>query len=533
MSAIRDRWLTRRRFLGLAGVTASMAWSRTGARAATAVGPKQTFVYAMGADPTNLDPHSTTDGLAVVAMHRCYDKLLELTPGEPKPGTPLDVRPDLAESWRVSDDGLRYTFRLRKGLKFADGSALDAKAVKWSFDRMMAINKGSAAQLRQLRSTEALDATTVQMTLSEPYAYFLPTIAGNTTAAVVNPKIMDHEKDGDRGQAWLANNAMGSGPYVLTEWRRGQQVTLDYNPHWYGQEPAMKRVIVKIVPESTNQKLQLEKGDIDTMAPISIPEMLSLQGKPGVRVLEVPSLLLILAYLNNKKPPLDNVKVRQAMSYAINYDQIIKELIQGKGRRLRGPIAYGMEGYDPSLKGYDYDPAKAKQLLAEAGFPRGVELTLTYASQGAPGADDVALAAQANLAEVGIRVKIEKVAEPTRRERIDKGDFQWSVGGWTTTPLPPQTIYRWIHSSLQGINANRAFYSNPRVDELVSKAPTVLDGAKRIAMYQEAQRLIVDEAPYILFYQANQIMALRDNLDGFEVKPGGSQYMTYERFTKR
>jgi peptide/nickel transport system substrate-binding protein len=221
------------------------------------------------------------------------------------------------------------------------------------------------------------------------------------------------------------------------------------------------------------------------------------------------------------------------MSHAINYDQIIKELIQGKGRRLRGPIAYGMEGYDPTLKGYDYDPARARQLLAEAGFPRGLELTLTYASQGAPGADDVALASQANLAEVGIRVKIEKVAEPTRRERIDKGDFQWSVGGWTTTPLPPQTIYRWIHSSLQGINANRAFYSNPRVDELVSKAPTVLDGPRRIAMYREAQRIIVDEAPYILFYQANQIMAMRDTLDGFEIKPGGSQYMSYERFSKR
>nr|MBA2449614.1 ABC transporter substrate-binding protein [Chloroflexota bacterium] len=497
------------------------------------VGPRETLIYGMGADPTNLDPHSTVDGLSLITMQRTYDLLVQLKPGAPQPGAPLEVEPDLAESWIGSPDNLKYTFKLRPNLKFADGSPLDAGAVKWSFDRMMKINKAGASNLRQLKSTEAVDATTVEMTLSEPYAYFLPTI-GTYACSIINPKAIEQQKDGDEAQGYLANNSLGSGPYTISDWQRGQRITLDYNPNWYGKEPAIKRVIVKIVPESTNLKLQMEKGDIDFMAPISIPEMASLEGKPGLRVVEAPSVTLALAYLNVTKAPLDNVKVRQAMNYAINYDQILKELLLGKGRRLRGPLALGMEGYDEGFKGYEYDPARAKQLLTEAGHPNGFEITLTYASQGAPGADDMALNAQGNLKDIGIDVKIEKVAEPTRRERIDKSDFVWSVGGWSPPmPIPPWTMDKWYLSSNKGLTANRAFYENAKVDELVKKAPTVLDAQQRIAMYREAQQIVVDEAPYILFSQANQVLAMRDNVDGFQVKPGGSHYLSYERLSKK
>jgi len=547
---------SRRRFLKLAGLTAGalaaggaassalaaapdapaslpLVQGRTAVRPYGQPGPDETFIYGMGADPTNLDPHSTVDGLSLVTMGRTYDKLVDLRPGVPQPGAALEVDPDLAESWEASSDNLRYTFRLRSGLKFADGTPLDASAVKWSFDRMMRINKAGASNLRQLKETRAVDDRTVEMILSEPYAYFLP-VLGTYSCSVINPKVADQAKDGDDAQQFLANNSMGSGPYVITEWRRGQQIQLDVNPNWYGPAPALKRVIIKIIPESTNLKLQLEKGDIDFMAPISIPEMITMMGKPGVRVEEVPSHLYILAYLNCTKPPLDNVKVRQAFNYAMNYDQIIQELIQGKGRRMRGPLAYGMEGYDETLKGYDYDPARAKELLREAGYPDGFEITCTYASQGAPGADDIALASQQYLGDIGVRVKLEKVAEPTRRERIDKNDFVWSVGGWSPPmPIPPWTMDKWYHSANRGLTANRAFYANSRVDELVAKAPTVLDANQRIEMYREAQRIVVDEAPYVLFYQANQVLAMRDNLQGFQIKPGGSHYLNYERLSKK
>lgn len=496
-------------------------------------GANATLIYGMGADPTNLDPHQTVDGLSLIAMNRCYDRLVEVKPGEPKPGAALEVQADAAESWQASPDGLTYTFKLRSGLKFADGSPLDAQAVKASFDRLMAINKSAASNIRQLKSTDAVDATTVKMTLSEPFPYFLPML-GSYASSIINPKAFENEKDGDKAQAWLQNNCLGSGPYVISEWTRGQRLVLDYNKNWYGKEPAIKRVIVKIIPESTNLLLQMEKGDIDFMASVSTPEMMTLQGKAGVKLNEVPSFLLILAYLNTTKPPLDNVKVRQAMNYAINYDQIIKELIQGKGRRLKGPLAFGMEGYDDSLVGYDYNPTKAKQLLAEAGLPNGFETTLTYASQGAPGADDIAQAAAAYLGEVGIKIKIEKVAEPTRRERIDKSDFVWSVGGWTPpVPIPPWTMDKWYLCANRGLNANRAHYCNPKVDELVTKAATEVDTAKRIQMYRDAQKIMVEDAPYILFYQANQLIAHRDNLQGFEIKPGGSQYLSYERLSKK
>jgi peptide/nickel transport system substrate-binding protein len=239
---------------------AQLAPSQAGApKPSGPIGPNETFIYAIGADPTNLDPHSTVDGLSLITMQRVYDKLVDLRPGEPKPGAPLVVDPEVAESWSVSPDNLKYTFKLKPGLKFADGSPLDANAVKWSFDRMMAIDKAGASNLRQLKSTEAKDATTVEMTLSAPYAYFPPTL-GTYACAIVNPTVKQQEKDGDWGQAYLANNAVGSGPYHLGEWRRGQQITLDYNPLWWGKEPSIERVIFKIVPEATNPKLSWRRA---------------------------------------------------------------------------------------------------------------------------------------------------------------------------------------------------------------------------------------------------------------------------------
>lgn len=531
--------MNRRRLLQVAGAAAAASAAMpTGEMAAAAralqgePGPLETFLYGLTADPTNLDPHVSVDGSVILLDNNLYDGLVQLKPGEPAPGAPLEVEPAIAESWEASADGLVYTFKLRPDLRFADGTPLDAAAVKFSFDRMMAIEQTASTNIAQLQTTEAVDPTTVRMTLSEPFAYFLPSL-GIYAGAIVNPKVMEFEQDGDMGQDYLANNAMGSGPYVLSEWRRGEQLVLDANPNWWGAAPSLKRVIFKIVPDEATLRLQLENGDLDFISALAIPQMLTFEGKPGVRLIEAPSMLLILAYLNNEKPPLDNPQVRQAMNYAINYDEMIAELINGKGRRLHGPLPFGMEGYDESLSVYAYDPERAKELLAEAGFADGFELTLTYASEGAPGADDVALASQAYLGAVGITVNIEKVAEPTRRERIDQGNFVWSVGGWTPPlPIPPWTMSKWYDTANRGIAANRAWYTNPRVDELIRSAPTIVDAEDRIAAYREAQQIVVEEAPYILFYQANQLLAMRDNIEGFEVKPGGSQYLDFEKLTK-
>lgn len=500
--------------------------------APAAIGPKQTFIYGFKPDPANWDPASSTEGHSAITVGRCYDTLISLKPGIPKPGEPLELVPNIAESWKISDDGLKYTFKLRTGLKFADGSPLDAKAVKWSFDRTMTINKGTAAQVRMLKSTEAPDAATVEMTLSEPFAYFLPTIA-SWSFSVINPKVMEHQKDNDWGQAYLFSNAMGSGPYVVTEYRPGQQIQLDYNPNWYGKEPGIKRIFLKIIPEANNLRFQLEKGDIDYQWGLTVEEVLSLQGKPGVRIVEVPGIILSLLYLNNTKPPLDSVKVRQAISHALNYDELIATVLKGKGRRLRGPLAFSMEGYDESLKGYDFDPQRAKQLLAEAGYGGGAEVTLTYSAQGAVGGDEIAAATQGYLANVGIKVKIEKIAEPARRERIDRNEVQMSVGSWVTAPLPQNTMFRWYYSKNAGLNANRAFYTNPQADELILSALGMVDQNKRIVTLREAQKIVVDEAPYVLISQADQVIPIRDNIEGFEPMPGTTLLFNYERLSKK
>lgn len=512
--------------------TAAPAGKPAAPAASTTIGPRETLVYGLLTDPQNLDPQVGTDSLAMIAIERAYERLVDIERGPQQPGAPINVVPGLAESWREDKGGLEYTFKLRPGRKFSDGSPLDAKAVQFSFDRMIAIKNTAASNIPQLKSTEAVDDLTVRMTLTEPFAYFLPSLA-IYASGIVNPKVMDFAKDNDWGQAYLAGNAMGSGPYKFVEWQRGSQLVMEYNPNWPGKVPAIRRVVLRMISEGTNLKLQLERGDIDVMWPLSISEMLPLEGKPGVRVTEVPTPAFILAYLNNQKPPFDQVAVRQAVSYAINYDQIIKEVIGGKGRRARGPLGFGMEGYDESLKGYDYDPGKAKQLLAQAGFPNGFDTTITY-STAAPGAEEVALIMQAQLGAIGIRAQTEKIAEAARRERIDKSEFAISPGGWAPPiPIPPWTMEKWYNSTKKGLNSNRAFYGNPKVDDLVLKAPAVLDAEKRIAMYREAQQIVVDEAPYVLFYQFNTLVAMRDTIEGFQPRIEGAYLMDYEVLSKK
>jgi peptide/nickel transport system substrate-binding protein len=223
--------LNRRRLLQAAAAASALtAASAPGGTRPTAargrqaeLAPEETFLYGIGADPTNLDPHVSVDGSVILLDNAIYDGLVQLKPGEMAPGAPLEVEPALAESWEASVDGLTYTFKLRPDLKFADGTPLDAAAVKWSFDRMMAIEQSAASNIPQLQTTDAVDPTTVRMTLAEPFAYFLPAL-GIYAGAVINPKVMEFEQDGDMAQDHLANATMGSGPYTLTEWQRGQQL---------------------------------------------------------------------------------------------------------------------------------------------------------------------------------------------------------------------------------------------------------------------------------------------------------------------
>ena len=266
--------------------------------------------------------------------------------------------------------GMVWTIKIRKGIKFDDGTPLDAKAVKFSFDRVLKIGKGPADNLGAIKTVDVVDDSTVKITLKSPFGPFVQTLATDA-GSIINPNVMKHEKDGDLAQGWLAQNTDGSGPFKMTEWTRGQRFVLEAKPNYWGPKPKLKKVIIRFMRESADQRMALEKGDIDIAESVLLDQIPALEKNPNIDVRKYPSQLVEYVYLNTQKPNLNNKLVRQALSYAVDYKGIIEHVLQGRGVQMRGPIAKGMWGYDPDAFQYQRDVNKAKSLLQQAGLSTG------------------------------------------------------------------------------------------------------------------------------------------------------------------
>lgn len=469
-----------------------------------------TITFGLPSNPTTLDPRVTLDGIARIIYFNAYEYLVVT-----KPGTTAELVGDLAEKWNVSDDGLVWTFTLKSTPKFWDGTPVDSKAVKFTFDSLLKLNKGPAADFRVVKEVQTPDATTVKFVLTTPSAVF-PYLLGDV--GIINPKVMEQEKDGDFGSTFLAANVMGSGPYKITEWKPNERVIMEAVPEYWGKKPNPTKLIFPILTEVSNLRLQLEKGDLDIAWGIPTDQMLAMFDKPGIKVQEGVGFDFIYVYLNNQVKPFDNVKVRQALSYATDYDIIINELLKGHGRQLKGPYAYGAEGYTDPTFFYKRDLAKAKQLLTEAGLPNGFTFTLLYASP-TVGAAQAAQVLQANWAEIGVKVQLQEIAEATRRERVDKGDFEASMGQWVKTAQPFWTMNVWHDSSRFGLAGDRSFYKNTDVDTMLRTAAAEMDATKRSDLYRKAQDQIMQDAPYVYLYQRNSMIPMRDNVKGYLYNP--------------
>jgi peptide/nickel transport system substrate-binding protein len=315
---------------------------------------------------------------------------------------------------------------------------------------------------------------------------------------------------------------MGSGPYQLANRVKGQSLTLELNPHYSGPAPSITKAVFQVVSDPSAQRLQLEKGDVDIAEGITVDQVKSLEGASGVTVVKKPSLLVDYVYMNVGKggsSALKDTKVRQAISYAIDYKGIISATQQGEAVQMQGPIPQGMWGHDESLQQYNLDPAKADQLLSSAGQSNMAPLTLLY-SDHQPWWPTEALAIQANLKKVGIPVKLSKVEYATERELMDKGQFDLALGVWSPDYADPYMFMNfWFDSANGGLAGNRAFYSNPKVDSLVREAATTTDQATREKLYQEAQKIVVEDPPYVYLYQTNFVLPMRSAVSGFEFNP--------------
>lgn len=473
--------------------------------------PADVLVLATSSDPQSVDPAWEMDNHAWMVSYYTYDRLMAYE------GATTDMIPSLAESYEVSADETEWTFVLRSDAKFADGSPVDAAAVVYSFDRLMGVGAGPADVFPTLERVEIIDPTTVRFILSEPFAPFLSTLA-HPGSAIVNPAIVEAEatESDPWARDFLARNTAGSGPFELTVWNEGERIELAANPAYWGGAPAVSRVLIRIVPESSTQRILLERGEVDIAESLTNDQKNAIRNTAGVRIEEHPSLSVQYVYINNET--VADVQLRQALSYAVNYQGLIDTIELGKAEQMRGPVPLGLTGYDPDAFQYSYDPAKARELLAEAGYD-GRELRLLYSDRTAIW-PPMAQYLQSNLADVGVPVKLEQFSWATMRERLDTGDFDLALGGWSPDFADPYMFMNyWFDSANGGLAGNRSFYSNAHVDELVRKAAVLSDLEQRLDLYREAQDIVIDEAAYLYLYQVNQEIAMRDRVVGYVFNP--------------
>ena len=474
-----------------------------------------TLVVGVPSDLRTLDPGVSLDNYDWREIYPCYERLVRYKVVDGKGST--EVEPHVAESWSISDDGLVWTFKIREGITFEDGSSLDAEAVRFSLQRTLDIGVGPADNISSIKSMNVTAPYTIEITLKNAYGPFLQTLATDG-ASIVNPKVMERQKDNDLAKAWLNEHTMGSGPYKVTDWTKGQQCVLEARPNYWGAAPKLKKVIIRFMEESSDRRMALERGDIDIAENILIDQLPALEKNPDLVVNRYASQMVEYVYVNCQNPKLADPRVRQALSYAVDYKGIIDYVLQGNGVQMRGPVPQGMWGHVPDLFQFSKDNDKAKALLDEAGA-KNLELTLIYSSRRSTW-EQIATIMQANFAEIGVTLKLELMANPTLRERVDKGDFELCLGAWSPDFADPYMYMNfWFDSAKWGLPGNRSFYKNEEVDGLIRKAASLTDVGERGQLYKQAQEVIMEDAPYIFLYQIETIIPMRKKVKGYVFNP--------------
>ncbi len=479
-------------------------------------------IVATPEDPTTLDPGVAWDPKSELVIRNCYNTLVVLDgPSATK------VKGELAEKWTVGDNGKSYTFYLKKGVKFLDGTELTAKDVKYSIERTIKIGKGPGSQLKTVvKNIEVLGKYKVKITLKHPVPWFLTLIA-QTGSAVLNSKLVkSHSTTKDPwAQNWLHDKVAGSGPYTLESWRHEQQVVLKRNPNYFmgWKKPYFEKVIIRTIKEPSERRLLLEKGDVDIAYRISEDDILKVKKEKGIKVLTQPSLTIFYIGLNTTKGPLKDVRVRQALAYAFDYNAFIKYAMKGLVRRLKGPEPSAIWKYDSSYPVYYRDLKKAKKLLAEAGYPNG-GFTLNFIVEtGGYIHKQAALVLQQSVKKLGIKINIQFLSWTTiwakmgnKKEAPQIFDTHW----YADYADPEDFVQYEYHSSMFGNKGfNESYYKNPTVDKLLDEARYMTDKKKRKELYAKAIKIIMRDCPAIWLAERLQIVATRDWIKGYVLNP--------------
>ncbi len=482
-----------------------------------------TFNYIEQQIITSTDPAVAVDEASLIAMINLYDPLLYPNVAQ---GT-MDPRPHIAESWTVSADGKTYTIKLRRGIKFHSGRELTADDVVFSMDRALRLKKGFSwvwTPVLDPGRVKAVDKSTVRFELKAPYAPFLGSLLLffilDKDLVMKNIATGPYGEFGDYGAAFLERADAGSGPYRMDRFDRAtEMVFVRFDDYWRGWQPnKISRVSFKTVEEEATVKTLIRSGQADMVNQwLSVQGFTELRQSSGIVVKEDPSVQLFHLEMNTKRPPLDNKKVRQAIAYAFEYDTAIQQIFQG-ATKARGPVPVRVPGWNPKLPAYAHNVAKAKQLLAESGVsPAALSIEYGYVVT-LPQERQIGLLLKSNLEAIGFKVEIQ--GEPWARivERATRPETTPHITAIFDTLKYPHVdshTYGLYHPSCWGTFRCMSFYESSNVTQLLERARRAVDPAEQMKLYQEAQALIMEDAPSV--YVANPLhrIAYRDYVKGY------------------
>lgn len=466
--------------------------------------PGGTYHFSLGpSDPPSLDPAHVTDTTSHSVVSELFDGLVELD-------REMRVRPAIAERWEVSSDGRTYRFFLRRGVRFQNGREVSAEDFRYSFLRVLDpktksertwildrlegaadLVGGRAADVRGIR---VLDRYTLELRLAEPFAPFLALLA--YPAAMVVPR-----EEVERAGPDFSVRPVGTGPFRLAEWRRDDRLVLTASPSYFRGRPHLDRIVFRIIPDELTRLQEFRAG---TLHHTDVPAGLyrTIAGDPALKGrLHSRSILGIQAVrLNVEVPPFaGNLALRQALNHAVDKEAFTRVIMEGRVQAAAGILPPGMPGYTGRLPGYPFDRARARRLLAEAGFPDGKTLPLLTLHYNTSQTNRrLAEFVQAQLAEVGVKVELAALDWPAYLKLVDAGQTQMHRMGWIADyPDPENFLTVLFHSRNVGERGNTSRYRNPQVDALLDRADRAVAEAERVRLYQQAERRIIEDAPWI------------------------------------
>lgn len=486
------------------------------AEATTAAGGGGQFVFVDGNDAVTLDPHASPDvGYTYNLLRGPHEPLVQYDVNE---DGELYIAPLLAKSWNTEDAAV-WDFELNEGILFHDGTPCNAEAIKWNFDRILAMNLGPAGRLGAVDSVEALDELTVRITLPAPNADFLNYV---TMMLMISPEaIQANEVDGDMGQDWAAQNvAPGTGPFLIESRIVGSETIMQRNPdYWQGWEGNhVDSVVVRVVQEASTRRLMLESGEASIALNIATTDLAALEANPNITVEEAQAPGVQSAGVRFKGP-LEDKNVRKAMAWAFDREGFVASVLQGRGEVPRGLLYSQFRFHNPDMPLLAQDMDLAREYLSQTEYPDGgFSVSFMIIPGFGPYQTGMAEIWQQNLAELNIDLEIVPITEVAALyasiEDEENGDDLWAWSSAAQTPDYNFQARRQWHSEFKRPRGVNGGYNNPRMDELLEEDASTLDTERRREIWYEVQEILMEDMPFIPFAVPMRQWVYQSNVRG-------------------